>query len=60
MLILAATSKIDLRTISPLVAKETLPFFNKFDFGVSCIFHVADVFMVTMKKTCWDLAIFIM
>ena len=35
-------------------------FLNKFDFGVSCIFHVADVFMVTMRETCWDLGIFIM
>ena len=35
MLILAAAAKIDLRTIVPLVAKETLPFLNKFDFGVS-------------------------
>ena len=60
MLILAAFAKIDLRTILPLASKWTLPFLNKFNFGVSCIFHVADVFMVIMKEICWDLAIFIM
>ena len=27
-------------------------FLNKFDFGVSRIFHVADVFMVTVSETC--------
>ena len=41
---------------------EDLIFFdlNKFDFGVSCIFHAADFFMATMKEIRRDLGIFIM